>query len=139
MANPRTIARVEAQIQRRAAHCLQVELADPRSGFVTITKVEASQDLSSAHIHYSVLGDEADRSKIEHMLEQAGGFIQRRVASALKLRNAPRLHWKYDESIAEAARMDLLIREARARDRQIRGDRPEPGEDLEGPDETTGS
>lgn len=139
MASPRTIARVEAQIQRRAAHCLQVELADPRSGFVTITRVEAARDLSSANIHYSVLGDEADRSKIEHMLEQAGGFIQRRVASFLKLKNAPRLHWKYDESIAESARMDILIREARARDRLIRGDRPEPGEDLEGPDGTTGS
>ena len=94
MANPRTIARVEAQIQRRAAHCLQAELADPRAGFVTITKVEASQDLSSASIHYSVLGSEADRSRVEHMLEEAGGFIQRRVASSLRLRNAPRLHWR---------------------------------------------
>jgi ribosome-binding factor A len=135
MANPRTIARVEAQIQRRAAHCLQAELADPRAGFVTITKVEASQDLSSASIHYSVLGSEADRCKVEHMLEEAGGFIQRRVASSLRLRNAPRLHWRYDESIAESARMDLLIREARDRDRQIRGDRPDPGEDLVGPDD----
>ena len=139
MANPRTIARVEAQIQRRAAYCLQVELADPRSAFVTITKVEASRDLSSAHIHYSVLGDDSDRSKVEHMFEQAGGFIQRRVASVLNLKNAPRLHWKYDESIAAAARMDLLIREARARDREIRGERPEPTEDIEGPDWKQGS
>ena len=135
MANPRTIARVEAQIQRRAAHCLQAELADPRAGFVTITKVEASHDLSSASIHYSVLGSESDRKRVEHMLEQAGGFIQRRVASVLQLRNAPRLHWRYDESIAEAARMDLLIREARDRDQRIRGDRPEPDEEGKGPDD----
>ena len=74
MANPRTIARVEAQIHRRAAHCLQVELADPRGGFVTITKVEASRDLASANIHYSVLGDDAERSKIE--LIKTGGFLE---------------------------------------------------------------
>lgn len=133
MASPRTIARVEAQIQRRAAHCLQVELADPRAGFVTITKVEASQDLSSATIHYSVLGNEAERSKIEHMLEEAGGFIQRKVVSALRLKNAPRLSWRYDHSIAESARIDVLIREARKRDLEIRGDRPEPEGDMEGP------
>ena len=138
MASPRTIARIEAQIQRRAAHCLQTELSDPRSGFVTITRVEASQDLSTVHIHYSVLGDESDRSKIEHMLEQAGGFIQRRVAGFLSLKNAPRLHWKYDESIAEASRIDLLIREARTRDKEIRGDRPEPDEDMAGPEGKTG-
>jgi ribosome-binding factor A len=139
VANPRTIARVEAQIHRRAAHCLQAELADPRSGFVTITKVEASRDLSSAKIHYSVLGDDSDRSRVEHMLEEAGGFIQRRVASALRLKNAPRLHWKYDHSIADSARIDVLIREARARDHEIRGDRPEPGEDPGEPDDTTES
>ena len=45
MANPRTIARLEAQIRRRAAYCLQFEVADPRATFITITRVELSSDL----------------------------------------------------------------------------------------------
>ena len=59
------------------------------------------------------------------MLEQAGGFIQRQVASILRTRTTPRLRWVFDESIMEAARLDLLIREARDRDRAIRGESPE--------------
>lgn len=131
MANPKTIARLEAQIQRRAAHCLQFELSDPRAVFVTITRVELSRDLAHAKVHYSVLGDEADRAKAEHMLERAGGFIQRQVAGVLRTRTVPRLRWVYDDSIAEAARMDQVIREARERDRRIRGERSD-GEDGDG-------
>ena len=125
MANPRTIARLEAQIQRRAAHCLQFEVADPRSAFLTITRVELSKDLANAKIYYSVLGDESERTKTAHMLEQAGGFIQRQVASILHTRVTPRLRWVYDESISEAARLDQLIREARERDRAISGESEE--------------
>lgn len=129
MANPRTIARLEAQIQRRAAHCLQFELSDPRSGFVTITRVELAKDLTSAKVFYSVLGGEAERSKAEHMLEQAAGFIQRQVARVLQTRIVPHMRWVYDGSLEEAARLDRLIRDARASDRALReraGLPPEP-------------
>jgi ribosome-binding factor A len=119
MANPRTIARLEGLIKRRAAHCLQFELNDPRAGFVTILRAELSSDLSSAKIHYSVLGDANDRSRVQHMLEHAGGFIQHQVGRVLHLRRIPHMRWIYDDSIAEAARMDELIRDARARDRAI--------------------
>lgn len=126
MANPKTIARLESQIQRRAAHCLQFEVADPRSTFITITKVELSSDLANAKVSYSVLGDESDKSLAAHLFDSAGGFIQRQVASVLKIRNAPRLKFVYDDSIERAAQMDLLIREARERDRTIN-----PGADTD--------
>ena len=119
MANPRTLARIEAQILRRAAHCLQFELNDPRAGFVTLTRVELTKDMSIAKMHYSVLGDEADLRRVEQMLEHASGYIQRQVASVLHLRRVPHLRWYYDDSVAEAARLDALIREARERDRSI--------------------
>lgn len=130
MASPKTIARLEAQIHRRAAHCLQHEVADPRLGFVTITKVELSSDISVAKIHYSVLGDGSDRSKVEHLMQHARGFVQRQVASILRTRRAPQVRWVYDASIEEAARMDQVIRAARERDASINPDlvldEPEP-------------
>ncbi|MBL8860036.1 MAG: 30S ribosome-binding factor RbfA [Planctomycetes bacterium] len=119
MANPRTIARLEARIKERAAYCLQFEVNDPRAGFITITQVALSSDLSSGKIHYSVLGDEADRSKAAHMLKGAAGFIQRQVARVLEMKRVPHLSWVYDDSIEKAADLDLLIREARARDKAI--------------------
>ena len=130
MANPRTLARIEAQILRRAAHCLQFELNDPRAGFVTLTRVELTKDMSIAKMHYSVLGDETDLRRVEQMLEHASGYVQRQVAGVLQLRRAPHLRWYYDDSVAEAARLDALIREARERDRSIN---PEIGGEGEPP------
>ena len=119
MANPRTIARLEARIHERAAYCLQFEINDPRAGFITILRVELSSDVSVGKIFYSVLGDESDRSKAAHMLEGARGYIQRQVARVLEMRRIPHLTWVYDDSIEKAADLDLLIREARMRDKSI--------------------
>lgn len=119
MANPRTIARIEARILERAAHCLQFEVNDPRASFITLTQVKLSSDLSFAKIYYSVLGASADRSKVAHMLDHAGGFIQRQVARVLDLRRVPRLSFVYDDSAEAASDLQKLIKEARERDKLI--------------------
>jgi len=119
MANPRTIARLQARIHERAAYCLQFEISDPRAGFITITHVELSSDLAVGKIHYSVLGTESDKNKAAHMLTSAAGYIQRQIARVLEMRRIPRLVWIYDDSVEKAADLDLLIREARERDRAI--------------------
>jgi ribosome-binding factor A len=119
MANPRTIARLQARIHERAAYCLQFEISDPRAGFITITHVELSTDLSVGKIHYSVLGTEQEKNKAAHMLVSASGYIQRQIARVLEMRRIPRLVWIYDDSVEKAADLDLLIREARERDRAI--------------------
>jgi hypothetical protein len=66
-----------------------------------------------------VLGTEGDKSKAEHMLKSAAGFIQRQVARVLDVRRMPHLRWVYDGSMEVASNMDKLIREARERDRAI--------------------
>jgi ribosome-binding factor A len=132
--SPKTIARLQAQIQRRVAHCLQFELADPRAGFLTVTKVELTSDMAEARIFYSVLGDEGEHSQAQHMLEQASGFVKRQVAGILRTRTVPKLRWIFDASIEDAARMDVLIREARARDKALRGESPDtPEEEVDAP------
>lgn len=126
MANQKTIGRLQAQIQRRVAYCLQFELADPRASFVTVTKVELSSDLARAKIYYSVLGGEADRSKTSHMLEGASGFVRRQLGRVLETRTIPALTWVYDPSAEDAANMTRLIAEARRRDEAIRGENVGP-------------
>ena len=108
-------------MKERAAEILQSQISDPRATFITVTRVEMKPDLMAGKIFYSVYGDEGERSKAEHMLEHASGFIQRQIAPALDLRKMPRLSWVYDESIERAANMDRLIKEARDRDEAIRG------------------
>ncbi|MCY3004136.1 MAG: 30S ribosome-binding factor RbfA [Planctomycetota bacterium] len=131
MANPRTIAKLEARIHERAAHALEFEVRDPRNVLVTITRVELSNDLSHAKIFYSVLGSKSERSKAEHMLASAGGFIQRQVARVLETRKVPHLHWIYDESIEQAQELDSAIRKALERDRIIAQTGKPPTDDEE--------
>ncbi|MEM7311118.1 MAG: 30S ribosome-binding factor RbfA [Planctomycetota bacterium] len=119
MANPRTKARLEARILERAAHCIEFELNDPRASFLTLTRVELTDDLYTARLFYSVYGSEGDKSKVAHMLEDATGFVRKRVAGVLRVRRAPRLVWLYDDSVEYAAKMDQTIRDALERDREI--------------------
>jgi ribosome-binding factor A len=119
MTNPRSKARVEARILERVAHCVEFELNDPRATFITITKVEASDDLSSAKVFYSVYGTEGDKSRTAHMLEDATGFVRKQVGRVLKTRRVPALRWIYDDSIERSAQMHETIQQALERDRAI--------------------
>jgi ribosome-binding factor A len=119
MVQPRVKARIQARIQERVAHCVEFELNDPRAAFITITRVEVSDDLSSAKIFYSVYGTEGDKSRVARMLVDATGFVKKQVGRVLQTRRIPALLWIYDDSIERAAQMDKTIREALERDRSI--------------------
>ena len=119
MVKARTKARIEARILERAAHCVQFELSDPRSAFITLTRAEISDDLAVARVFYSVFGSQADKAKVAHMLQGASGFIQRQILRVLEMRRAPRITWMYDDSIERGAAMDRLIGDALARDKAI--------------------
>lgn len=119
MTNPRSKARIEARIHERVAYCIAFELADPRASFITVTKVEITDDLLTARIFYSVLGTRGDRSRAEHMLASASGFIRKQVGRVLKTRFIPELKWIYDDSAERAAELQQKIQEALDKDRAI--------------------
>ncbi|HUR28552.1 MAG TPA: 30S ribosome-binding factor RbfA [Planctomycetota bacterium] len=134
MASPRTIAKLEARIHERAAHCIEFELADPRGGMITLTGVKLSSDLSIANIRFTVLGGKSERVKAEHMLQSAAGFIQRQVARVLDMRKTPALRFHYDESLEEAIRLDDVIHKALERDRVIQEAGQAPPEPVDDED-----
>jgi ribosome-binding factor A len=117
--NPRVKARIEARIQERVAYCVEFELNDPRATFITITRVEVSDDLSTAKIFYSVYGTEGDKSRTARMLEDASGFVRKQVGRVLKTRRVPALRWIYDDSVERAAHMHRSIQQALEHDRAI--------------------
>ena len=119
MANPRSKAKIEARILERIAYCVEFELSDPRSSFITITRVEVSNDLSTAKVYYSVLGGDSEKSRVAHMLERASGFVRSQVGRVLKTRHIPRLRWYYDDSIEYAADVEQKIVDALRKDREV--------------------
>jgi ribosome-binding factor A len=119
MVNPRSKARIEARIRERVAYAIEFELKDPRSTFITLTRVEASDDLSIAKVFYSVYGTPGDKSRAAHMLESASGFLRKQLGRVLRTRRIPQLRWIYDDSVEFQAEMERKIRTAIEHDREV--------------------
>ena len=64
-------------------------MRDPRVGFVTVTAVLVTNDLSHARVMVSVPGEEADKTRALEGLQSAAGFLRSRAARALTTRSCP--------------------------------------------------
>ena len=117
--------RVDEAIRQVIGEAVAGELKDPRVGFVTVTDVRTSADLSHARVYVSVLDDDRSRETLaagEHPrfgqreatldgLRSAHGYLQRRIASQLHLKRTPTLEFAYDDTTDRALRVDALIEE----------------------------
>jgi len=106
---PRQVA---ARIQQELADIIRLRLSDPRVGYVTITRVEVSDDLSFARVYVSELPAEGQPSG--HSLEglrHATGFLRTELGRRLRLRHTPELRFEADRSIETGVRMTRLLDE----------------------------
>jgi ribosome-binding factor A len=88
---------------------LMREVRDPRVGFVTITGVLVSNDLSHARVMVSVPGEDPDKTRALEGLQSAAGFLRSRAARALTTRTVPELHFELDRGLEHAARINELL------------------------------
>ena len=88
---------------------LMREVRDPRVGFVTITGVLVTNDLSHARVMVSVPGEETEKARALEGLQSAAGFLRSRAARALTTRTVPELHFELDKGVEHAARIEKLL------------------------------
>ncbi len=98
-------------VREKVTNIILYRMKDPRIGFITVTKVDLSRDLKSLRVYFSVLGDQADRSKATKALENSRGFVRSEVAKALRTRSVPEVEFEYDESGERATRILNIISE----------------------------
>ncbi|MBQ7740454.1 MAG: 30S ribosome-binding factor RbfA [Eubacterium sp.] len=93
------IDRITEDIKRELNVILR-EVKDPRvGGFISIVKVDVSNDLSYAKVYISSLeGIEKAKESVKG-LKAASGFIRSRLGSSLHLRKTPELKFIADASI----------------------------------------
>jgi len=106
------IRRVDEAVRAVLSDAITQELKDPRVGFVTVTAVRTSSDLRHCRVYVSILGDEEARAAGLEGLRSAQGFLQRRVAQAVRMKYTPELAFAYDDSIDRGMRINELLREA---------------------------
>ncbi|MGD9694606.1 MAG: 30S ribosome-binding factor RbfA [Thermoleophilia bacterium] len=102
--------RVDTQVRQVLAEAIGRELSDPRLGFVTITRVEATQDVREAKVWFTTLRTR-DRQASQDALDSARGVLQGRLAAELRARHTPQLTFHYDTSQRDAEALSRLIDE----------------------------
>lgn len=122
--------RVADLIRAEVTTMIARELHDPGVGFVTVTRVQVSNDLQHARVFYTSLGDPAARKNTARALERATGFMRRQIGQRLRLRRTPEIEFEFDESIGHQDRVAHLLQEIAAEhpDTEPDADVPEPDE-----------
>jgi ribosome-binding factor A len=120
--------RVQEQLKRLLSELVRREVKDPRVGLVTITSVEVSTDLTHATIFFTPFAGEGDASAAQEALQHAAGFLRHQVRNQMRLRVAPELVFRIDDSVERGARLSALIHDAVESDRR-RHVEPESGDD----------
>ena len=90
---------LQSIIQRTLTDIYRRDVKDNAIGFLTITDVRLTNDLSYLTIFYTILGQDNKREAAAKALERSKKFVRSRLALRVKMRKSPELLFKYDESL----------------------------------------
>jgi ribosome-binding factor A len=107
--SPRRPEQVGETLRQVITDSLAREVRDPRVGFVTVTAVLVTNDLSHARVMVSVPGEDQDKERALEGLQSAAGFLRSRAARTLTTRSVPELHFELDRGLEHAARINELL------------------------------
>jgi ribosome-binding factor A len=104
--------RINEQLKQEISLIVRDEVRDPRVGLATITAVVTSPELDHARVYVTSLGDETEREEIIEGLRSAAPFVRKQLSGRLHMRRVPELHFEADRVLAEALRIEELLRQA---------------------------
>ena len=101
--------KISENIKQEISEIIQKEAKDPRIGFVTIIRVELTNDAKYADVYFSVLGSDKDKNNSKVGLERATGYLRKEIGQRLKMRFTPELRFRFDGSIEYSAHIDQVL------------------------------
>ena len=107
------------RIKVLVAEALEKAVKDPDLGFVTITEVKVTPDLQHAQIFYTVYGSDEERERSNEIINRNTGRIRGEVGHNLSIRLTPTIEFIADELPENAAHLNDLLAEAKARDEEV--------------------
>jgi ribosome-binding factor A len=106
--------RVDELLRQEIGAIVAREVADPRIGFATITRVETTSDLRHAKVWVSVIGQPAERTATIAALGRAMPFVRHELGKSLRIRRIPDLHVILDDTAERGTRVLQLLNELEA-------------------------
>ncbi len=118
MANSR-LSKINETLRKELSEIIRVEIKDPRvsEAMVSVTHVEATNDLKTAKVFISVLQNNKKQDVLDG-LNVASGYIRKEIAKRINLRNTPEMIFKLDESIEYGMKMSKVIDEVMKESKQ---------------------
>ncbi len=108
--------RVAELLKEEISDIILKEMSDPRTEFVSITRVKVSPDLRHADVFFSVFGSKLDSEDDESnpdatldALSKASGYIRGMLGKKIRIRYIPQLRFHYDPGIKEGQKILQII------------------------------
>lgn len=114
--------RVQEAIRQEVSRIVQNEIKDPRLGFLTITKVDLTNDLRYARIYFSTLGDTKEKMLALKGLNSAKGYIKGLLSDRVKLRITPDISFMIDESLEHTRQIYDILDKLKKERKDAKGD-----------------
>ncbi|MCK9235481.1 MAG: 30S ribosome-binding factor RbfA [Acholeplasmataceae bacterium] len=107
-----TAERLASLIQRELVNIVNQEVKDKSFGYINLTEVKVTKDLSFATIYYTILNDDEDvLTRAHKAIEDAKALIRMELAKKIKkTRRIPELIFKYDEALAYGNHIDKILK-----------------------------
>ena len=93
------VNRLASVLRSEISSILSKKINDSRIGFISITEIDVSKDMTQATVYYSQLGSEGDKLKTKKGLQSATPFIQSELFSVIKTQTVPKIHFRFDPSV----------------------------------------
>jgi ribosome-binding factor A len=101
-------ARLDELLREEISAIITRDVHDPRVGFVTVTSVDVTRDLSHATVWVSLIGQADERRDALRALGRAMPFVRARLG-VLRIRKIPELHLRLDDTAERGTRvLDIL-------------------------------
>lgn len=120
------IRRIESELTKEISMMIRSDIKDPRIAPITsITEINLTDDLQSAKIYVSVLGEDEEKKETIEGLKNSIGFIKRELGNRMNLRHIPDIKFILDTQIEQAMHIESLIDKAIKQDEEARSERNE--------------
>ncbi len=106
---PKRSRRVAELLREEISHIILYELKDPAIRLVTVTSVKVAEDLRSARVYVSVMGNSEAREASLSGLGRASHFIEQRLRGRTDLKYAPHLTFFFDDTLDYVDKINQLL------------------------------
>ncbi len=109
MASNNRMERINSEIKKEISLIINNEISDPRvSGFVSVLKVQTTQDLKFTKVYISVYND--NKKAAFDALNKASNYIRKQLARNINLREIPKIIFELDDGIEYSDKINKIIK-----------------------------